>query len=175
MKILLIIALIIAVWHFFYEGIIAPSVRMKLRNRLFCLRDELRRAKSEGIAAEDEEAFWFVHDGINNFLNRLPYLIVEKTKRLREQYNSDEQMRAIIKEHSDKIANLKSPVIRSVFDKTNDVIRDTLMINAGGWFIYIVPLALVVILTGSITRKAKSILLTPKQEIERIMPQQGRA
>lgn len=32
----------IAVVHFVYESIVAPSWRMKLRNELFVLRDEVR-------------------------------------------------------------------------------------------------------------------------------------
>ncbi|MFY3630858.1 hypothetical protein ACOTFH_29860 [Achromobacter xylosoxidans] len=170
MKTLLTIALLLSVWHFLYEGIIAPSIRMRLRNRLFALRDELRRAHAKGISKNDEEAFWFVHDGINNFLNRLPSLTIEKTSRLRTRYRTDARIRTIITEHAEKVASLQDPVIRSVFERTNDVIRDAMMTNAGGWFIYIVPLAFVVVLTSSITRKAKSILLTPKREIERLMP-----
>lgn len=170
MKILLTIGLIIAAWHFVYEGIIAPSIRMHLRNKLFALRDELRAAKAVGIAREDEQAFWFVHDGINNFLNRLPGLTMERTRRLRSAYESDSKLRDTLKAHLDKVLSAEDPVIRSVFDRTNEVIRIAFVTNAGGWFIYIVPLACSILLMGSLTKAAKWVLLAPTSAIERLIP-----
>jgi len=45
MEIAIIVLAGLAVYHFVYEGILAPSFRLKLRFELFELRDELRKLK----------------------------------------------------------------------------------------------------------------------------------
>ncbi|NYT59413.1 hypothetical protein H0A65_10830 [Alcaligenaceae bacterium] len=170
MKALIIIGFAIATWHFIYEGIVAPSIRLHLRNELFKLRDELRAAKHDGLAADDEAAFWFVHDGINNFLNRLSALTIDRSRRLHHIYMTDEEVRATLEKHLQKVLNAQNATIRSVFDRTNDVIGKAMVTNFGGWFIYIIPLAIVIALAGSIGKAAKGMLLVPTAALDKLMP-----
>ncbi|WP_368647982.1 hypothetical protein [Castellaniella ginsengisoli] len=170
MKTLIIIGFVIATWHFIYEGIIAPSIRLHLRNELFKLRDELRAEKNKDLTAEDEAAFWFVHDGINNFLNRLSGLTIERSRRLYHEYINDQEARTTLDNHMQKVMSVENSAIRSVFDRTNHVIHKAMLTNAGGWFIYIIPLAIVMALAGSIARAAKGMLLTPTAALEKLIP-----
>lgn len=176
MKFLLFALAIIALWHFLYEGIVAPSIRMHLRNRLFALRDELRAAKATAaIDPHDEPAFWFVHDGINSFLNRLPALTVSNLARLKRARDSDPNLRASFEDHLDKVLNAKSPAITSIFNRTNDVIQTAMITNAGGWFIYVVPIAICALLMRTAKKVAKATLLTPKPVLDEAMPMAARS
>jgi len=171
MKILLFALAAIALWHFIYEGVIAPSIRMHLRNRLFALRDELRAAHAAGgISREDEQAFWFVHNGINSFLNRLSALTVSNIKRIQRAHDADPKLRAAFEDHLGKVLNAKAPVITSVFGRTNEVIQIGMIVNAGGWFIYLVPIAACALLMQTARKAAKAVLLTPQQVLDRTMP-----
>lgn len=177
MTTLLITGLIIATWHFIYEGIIAPSIRLHLRNKLFALRDEIRAIHLNDIAKQDRQAFWFVHDGINNLLNRLPALTLERSSKLKRAYSMNPALGKALDAHIEKVRSARDPAILDVFNRTNKVIIMVLVTNAGGWLIYIVPIGIVVALAGKVkrltaklSRLGVGLLLTPESTIELVIP-----
>lgn len=170
MKTFLLLFLVAAAWHFVYEGIIAPSIRLHLRNRLFVLRDELRQARIDGIPKEDVNAFSFVHDGINNFLNRLPSLTLERTNALSREYERNAELRHVLDAHVSAVAESRDSRIRSIFHKTNSVIEAAIITNMGGWFIYIVPVALVIAAMSKLSRFAAELIVAPTKDVERFLP-----
>lgn len=170
MKTLILLFLIAATWHFVYEGIIAPSIRLHLRNRLFVLRDELRLAHIDGISQIDEKAFWFVHNGINNFLNRLPSLTLERARALAYEYEKNTKLRHILEEHVNAVKRSNNQRILEVFQKTNSVIELAIITNMGGWFIYIVPIALVLSAMNKLSRLASELVVAPSKDVERFLP-----
>jgi hypothetical protein len=170
MKILILLFVVAGIWHYLYEGIIAPSIRLHLRNRLFALRDEIRDLKISGIDAADEKAFWFVHDGINNFINRLPFLTIERAKILTTEYAHNELLRKTLDEHRDAVLKTKNKGIHNVFLKTNSVIEKAFITNMGGWFIYIVPIALILAAMSKLSSFATELIVAPTKDVERLIP-----
>ena len=171
MKTILLLCLCAAVWHFVYEGIVAPSIRLCLRNKLFSIRDNLRLATIEGLPNGDEKAFWFVHDGINNFINRLPYLTINGTAALAIECERDSRLKALLNEHIDAVMSSSDKRISQAFKDTNLVIEQAFIANMGGWFVYIVPIALVVSAMSKLSKFSARLIVAPTSFIERISPQ----
>lgn len=170
MKTLLLLALILSIWHFIYEFAIAPSIRIHLRNRLFVLRDQLRRAKIDGIRSEDEAAFWFVHNGINNFLNRLPNLTLARAVELEVKYKQHADLRQVLEDHMRALNSSRDSRIVEVFNQTNVVIENAMITNMGAWFIYIVPIAVLVAAMGRLSKIAGDLIMAPTKDVERLIP-----
>jgi len=169
MKTSLLLFLVAVVWHFVYDGIIAPSIRLHLRNQLFILRDELRQVLIDGIPEVDKKAFWFVHGGINNFINRLPGLTIERAIALSEEYENNTKLQQLLDKNIDAVKNSDSR-IKEVFDKVNSVIEVAFIANMGGWFIYIIPVAVVWLVMSNLSRLATNLIVAPDKDVERFLP-----
>lgn len=173
MKYLILLVLFVATFHFVYEAIVAPSLRLKLRNKLFSLRDELRSLKIAGISKEDEQAFWLVHEGINAYINRLPNLTVYGRHKAMAAYREDAELRARVEKRLEVLNNCRNQTITNVLERVALVVEEAFLVNMGGTFVYIVPAALVAVTLGSLKRLAKSLVLTPEKDTPRVVPQQA--
>lgn len=173
MKYIILLMLFVATFHFIYEGIVAPSLRMKLRNKLFALRDELRSIKILGLAKDDEQAFWLVHEGINSYINRLPNLTIYGRHKAMAAYREDAELRTRVEKRLEVLTRCKNKAITDVLDRVTLVVEEAFLINMGGTFIYIVPAAMVIATLGSLKRLAKSLVLTPESDTIRVVPRQA--
>jgi hypothetical protein len=72
MTILILILFAYAVLSFVWDGILAPSIRSKLRYRLFSARDRLRCLKIEHPERLNDETFNSLHESINASIRLLP-------------------------------------------------------------------------------------------------------
>lgn len=136
------IVVLIAIFHFVYDGIVLPSIRLILRNRLFALRDEIRTLKIDPSSQFDKAAFKLVHDGINTYLNRLPQINLGTTARIIESIKHDDQIRKKIEEREQVIKNCDDQDIKDIFYKANRILGYAFVANSGGWFIYLIPIVL---------------------------------
>lgn len=171
MKYLILLILFFATFHFVYEGIIAPSLRIALRNRLFAIRDELRCLKIGGLSVADEKAFWLVHEGINSFINRLPYLTIYGRRAAMEAYRNDADLRARVEQRIEILTGCGNKAITQIFDKASMIVEEAFIVNMGGTFVYIIPGAVLVATLGSLKRLAQSLVLTPERDTFRVVPQ----
>lgn len=167
----ILILAFLAIFHFVYEGIVAPSIRIHLRNRLFSLRDELRSLKVEGIDKQDEHAFWLVHEGINHLLNRLPNLTVERRVRLEVEYEINKELQASVKERMAIIMSCNNKAIKDVFGRTGSVIESAFLTNMGGWFVYILPIAFVFSSISKLSSLASELIATSERDTNWLLPQ----
>ena len=170
MTILILVLTTIAILHFIYEGIIAPSLRMHLRNKLFELRDEARAIKAEGLNPEDEEAFWYTHDGINNLLDRLSWLTLHARITTMHSFRDDPELQALVRKRKAMLDSCKDQRIRDIFNRTSVILEETFNINMGAWAIYLIPIAAVCVSIGSLKSLAASLILTPDQKRDEILP-----
>lgn len=169
----LIIALsLLALLHFFIETVIAPTLRMGLRNKLFGLRDELRSLKIEGLQHCDEEAFWHVHDGINYFINRLPHLTMLNNASAIYAYKNDPELKKRIDQRIRMMEQAADPRLRSIYDRTSHVVEEAFVANMMMWVIYLLPVALTLFLVGGLKKGVKqlasSIIVAPVKDADRI-------
>jgi hypothetical protein len=172
MSTLIIILAALALYHFVYEAIVAPSIRLHLRNKLFVLRDEIRGLKASGnLEVEDGQAFWYVHDGINYFLDRLPSLTLASRSAVEAAYRNNQELRQLVAERKALLERCANPQIKDIFERTALVVEEAFIVNAGGWFVYLVPLAVLLFTIGRLNRLASSLVLTPTKDTQRLLPQ----
>lgn len=151
-----IIAMIIIVtFHFIYDGIILPSIRLHFRNELFASRDSLRNLKINGvIAKEDDIAFSIVEGSINNSLNNLHNLNFSMLRRTPINHE-----RAI--QRLNVVNSAKNPEITNIFNNVSGVMLRVFVANMGGWLIYILPIAILTHYLNKVRLSVKDLLLLP--------------
>lgn len=157
MEYLVILLIVLAFLHFIYEGIIAPSLRLSLRNELFEIRDTLRRENERGLSPADHEAFKIVHDGVSSFLNRVPQMTIHRMVMIKNLYTQDEALRKRAEERIRKINECGNTPIKEALKDANCVLDKALLVNMGAWFLYLVPLLVLMAMLQSVVKKASDL------------------
>lgn len=157
MEYLIVALFFAAVWHFAYQAIWLPTIHMKQRNRLFALRDRLRSYHFDHAEAGHERAFTIAQDGINNCIHSVEVLGLHFQRRIGRRYGNDAAFRERVKERRQALRDANCKEIDDVVDEANEALREIFVFNSGGWFVYIVPVALGVIFYERTVRAAKDL------------------
>ncbi|HRL97833.1 MAG TPA: hypothetical protein PLE22_00125 [Acidovorax sp.] len=166
----IILLSVIAIVHFVYESIIAPSLRMHLRNKLFELRDEVRAVRVEGVDPDDEKAYWYTHDGINNLLDRLSWMTLHARVTATMAYAQDADLQKLVEERKAMLDQCKNRRIHKIFDKTSLVVEEAFVVNMGAWAIYVVPIGVFFSSLGQLKKLVSNLILTPERKREEMLP-----
>lgn len=158
----------ISVLHFVYDGIILPSIRMHLRNRLFILRDELRRLKIEQYESFNERVFDFLHSGLNFYLNRLPLVTLSLRTSLMTEYHSNPGVQREAKIRMELVENCNSQELKNIHKSINEVLDMAYLANMGGWFFYIIPIAIVCMSFSKLSSLISEAFFLPEKTAGRI-------
>jgi hypothetical protein len=171
MDVIILIVVGIAAFHCIYEGILLPSIRMNLRNRLFELRDELRSIKiGDSIDTCDNEAFNLVHDGLNNYLNRLHLVNISLQHRVSRLHREDAEFRAQVDRRRDLMEEAHNHRVKKIAESANTVIMGAFLANSGAWFIYVVPIAFCLFTINKVIALSKELFALPSSAASRLMP-----
>ena len=160
----------IALWHFIYDGIILPSIRWALRNRLFELRDRIRMLAIKDEVQNCEEAYCFVHDSVNVFLTRLHLLTISQAVEISRAIARDAKLRSRIQKRIDMIERCQNQEITDAFQKMDCVLRIALIANSGTWFLYVIPAFVVFLLMSYLTVLIRSLVSLSPSDASRLMP-----
>ncbi|WP_201344631.1 hypothetical protein [Thiohalobacter sp. COW1] len=169
MSYFILVLAFLAILHFIYDGIVLPSIRMHLRNKLFALRDELRQIK---ICDEecDPQVFNLLHDGINRFLNRLHRLTIDRQVQFMREYENDDELRYEIDQRWKLVESCENEDVTRIFEEANDVLRVAYLANMGGWFFYLIPIALIAFSLKKLSNEAREMFVMPNREVDRLWP-----
>jgi len=178
MDILILVLAGLALFHFIYEGIWAPTARMELRNDLFSLRDELRKLRISGDAKCSKEAFEIAHDGINQYINRLHWVTIS-FERTYSRAMKKRDFRDVVKRRTRILGAAENEQLRLIAHRANGVIENAYFANAGGWLPYVLTLALIAFLVSGVRsrfsrlldRRASQVLATPEAKTEKLRTQ----
>lgn len=170
MKILLLLIAAFAIYHFWWEAIVAPTERLALRNRLFVIRDQLRTHEARGIAPADVQAFRHVHDSVNVMINRLSHLTAHNIAQMEFAYRHDAKLRARITERKALLERCEDDVVKGAFMQASRVVREAALVNGGGWAVYLLPAAVTAVAFAEIKNMASAIIAAPKQDADRLLP-----
>ena len=171
MSYLFIIAMVLAAWHFIYDGIILPSIRLMLKNRLFEIRDRLRTHKIKSGNNIDINAFNIVHSGVNNIISRVSHIDIQTNFKIKQALKDNPDLLDKLKKRIDTISSCKDEELKSIFKETNSVVRMAFLANTGGWFIYLLPVALIFVFIKKLSLMAKGIVVLPGSKTTEYIPQ----
>lgn len=181
MDLFIILIVAVSAIHFIWEGIVAPSYRARLRNEMFCLRDELREIKIDERHDCSHDAFEIVHGGINQYLNRLSDIdgrfVYRVNHAMRKAPLSDEVMR-----RKQVLEECKSKELHSIIKKSGDVLEKAFFTNVGAWILLLAPLLVVLTLvllmvlgwshlTQRIAQRFLRLFALPQSKVEKFIPE----
>jgi hypothetical protein len=166
----IIILIGLALIHFVYEGILLPSIRLGLRDRLFHLRDELRALKIRQPEKFDGAAFDIVHDGINNYLNRLPQLTISFQNQFRRFFDANESFREQLKARRQIVDASPNEELKQIVKRADAVLQEALIANSAAWFVYLIPIIVFAVTLHATTSQVKALLSVPAARAANFFP-----
>lgn len=173
MILLFVTVVVLATWHYLYEGLITPTIMASLRNELFALRDEIRMIKIDNpsLRGNDNQVLYYVHDGINFYLERLPFLTLSHLIKAMKVNEKDAKFRKIIDERVKALDLCEDKRIVNIFERSTKVVKTAYIANMGAWFIYLIPIALVIMLLERLKHFVSDLILLPTYEAKELIPQ----
>jgi hypothetical protein len=167
----LIIGLIfLAVMHFIYESIVAPSLRLRVRFELFSLRDELRALKVEHGDRLDDKHFNYLQDSINSIIFILPRIEIFTLAHIRQSVGKDARLNARLTERQKILDDCDIPEMGNIRKRSIDLSIDALGINSGMWVVYILPPMALGAIRKSIARWIKAFISLSEPDLQKIAP-----
>lgn len=158
MEIFIIIVFSMASWHFIYESLIAPNLRLKIRHDLFIERDKLYAIKiSADTQTVDKTAIEIIDQNIKFMKVRMPEITLHSLVQFKKLYESDEKLRSKIDSIELKISSAENNDIKNIDKKLNRIATNAFLVNSGGWLIYILPLAILKAMLTDLIQSAKQI------------------
>jgi hypothetical protein len=146
-----------------------PSIRQHLRNDLFVLRDELRQYRLENPDV-NIKAFNFLSEGINSHLTRLSFFSIGLLARVSKKLREDPKLLATLKEKDQFFIDHSDDALKNLKSRTNKVLDKAVFANMGGWFVYAVPVILLMFFLGLVHSLSKKILMMPPNKVAEFLP-----
>jgi len=158
--------------HFVYEGIIAPSLRLNLRFRLFQLRDELRMLKIRHGSDFDDKHFHYLQDGVNNLLSGLPRIDITLLVRVMNEIASDKQLKQRMDARAKILDDCKLDDARRLRKQSIEIVERALTINSGAWVLYVLPIALAAVCYKSTIKTLRSLTALSQSDFAKVVDEQ---
>ncbi|WP_422139676.1 hypothetical protein [Endozoicomonas sp. ALC020] len=175
MSYIIVAVIFLALWHFVYDGIILPSLRLMLRNRLFKIRDRLRMHKIKSGSKTNISAFNIVHSGINNLISRLPYLDLKVMRDIEQEVDHNPELLHKVKKRIETINECEDEELKEIFRQANLVVGLAFVVNSGAWLIYLIPVAIVLASIQKLNFFAKEFVVLPESKTTEFIPTQKMA
>lgn len=152
---IIIIVGFLALFHFIYEGILAPTMRLKLRHELFELRDSLHKIKLDQLSESDQEIVATIDISINNIIDRMTHINMINIIRMHNEYEKDQAFRKILDDFRNKLAASHNDGIKNIDKELTVSIGKALVANNGALLLYLLPIFLVIRLISNVYRYMK--------------------
>ncbi len=170
-----VVLIFAAVWHLIYENIVAPSLRMGIRNQLFQLRDELRKHyRAKDLSESDREILDFVEGSINRFLNQLAYLSLFDLFGVKRKIETNRILHDRVEKRLEMVKACSNPEVVKIWNKAIHVSIISIGINHGAAAIYILPWISVLIFIQSVTKMIGEIFVLPQYNADELFPEISR-
>lgn len=171
--------IVLAGYHFVYESILAPSSRLALRIELLALRDRLGNLRMEHAGEFEDRHFQPLQDSINTLIVLLPRFGISTLVCVESEIKRNPELRRLAEARTLILDDCRFEDARQVRRASLEIASRALAINAGGWFVYVVPGMLVVATylaahfgvsrcIASILGRIKAVLSLPQSEIEKV-------
>jgi len=169
MATILIIVLALAVLHFMYESLLLPSIRTKLRFRLFGIRDDLRMLMAESGNDLDTKLFHYMQDSINTAVAFLQYIDLKALLQARRIFREDPELCERASKREAMIDACSLEAFQVIKRERSKLFGYALLANSAGFFVYAVPFVIVFLLLCVMLRKLKDHLMYMKCQLYRFI------
>ena len=161
--------LVIPMWHFFWESIVLPSLRLRMRFRLFALRDELRSMRITNPAILEESVFIEAERRINATIQVLPSVDPFVLQRFHKELSADKPLIEKIEKRAAQFEAKAPAQVLQLMDETAKIGLCTAFANSGAWAIYAIPLATAIFLLKKLKLAVREVVTAPPHELEKIV------
>jgi hypothetical protein len=158
MTILINIIFVVAILHFVYESILAPSWRLRLRYRLFALRDELRDIKTTSGDALDDRHYRYLQASINIQLANLYRYDFATFVSAEFKYRTNPRFKKLVDSRSDLLDDCNIPEAKSIRNRSLKSVAAAIAINSVPLCIFLLPIVV-------LTRELPKIIRIPIKKI----------
>lgn len=171
MEYLILGFLALAFCHFFYESIVAPTVRARIRFDLFVARARLNIIKRQNKASFDERHYVHLRDSLNSLINHMYRMELLTAIHALMCVKSDAQLRKVVDARARVLddCNLKS--VKDVRASSLALMAQVIRANCFGWFFFLFPFVYVEVCYTYIRDKLKILLAVPDKSLEYIAPE----
>lgn len=151
-------------FHFIYEGIVAPSLRMHLRYKLFALRDELREmlANSE-VPVDVYQAF---QTQLNTAISTMPNLHLSSLFQSYRAFRADPELSKEMEDERALMRACQNERFKEMQSRFSRISTAVLLTNSAGFLMWVVPAVYVAVCFGKIKRLTLKTLQLPQSRFE---------
>jgi hypothetical protein len=167
----IIVLVALAVFHFVYESILAPSFRLSLRFRLFVLRDEVRQLKIECVRSLNDEHFVFLQDSINGLISILHRFDMASLFGVEFESRKDPEFLKQAEARSRMLDDCKIPRVREIGNQALKIAAEALFVNSGAWVVlFFGPWVVALIGYSEAKKRIRIFASLTGQDFKRISP-----
>jgi len=163
----------LALLHYIYESIMLPSIRLKFRYRMFSLRDDLRRLRVQHGDVLNQKLYHHLQTSLNVTLDNLYRIDLAAFLTVHRRYQTDREFRERVERRArlldELLAECPLPQVLDIRDEQLRVFRRVFLANAGSWFIYLIPAALVLLCFEQLKSFIRKISSIPEYEVTKTL------
>jgi hypothetical protein len=160
--------LVFVTYHFVYESILAPSLRLSLRFQLLVLRDEVRKLKIECGPSLDDKHFLFLQDWVNFLISALNRLDLVSLARAEVESKREPEILKRAQERSKMLDDCNIPRARAIRKQAASIASRALLVNNGAWIIFIAPILICTVGYGNLNLKIKLLTTMSGKDFQKI-------
>ncbi|BCO32864.1 hypothetical protein TspCOW1_29670 [Thiohalobacter sp. COW1] len=86
------------------------------------------------------------------------------------EYENDDELRYEIDQRWKLVESCENEDVTRIFEEANDVLRVAYLANMGGWFFYLIPIALIAFSLKKLSNEAREMFVMPNREVDRLWP-----
>ena len=161
---------LLALFHFVYEAILAPSFRMKLHFELCALRDDLRRLNWTRGRELTRENYAYLDDALLCLDSMLHRFDVGTLTAVRQELARNPELKREVEQRGKVLDGCPMIEAIEIRDGLLRIASRALLINHGAWCIYVLPAVFGCFSLGSARMLIRSAVSVPKSELLRITP-----
>ncbi len=154
----------LSLWHLFYENVVVPSLRLDCRFKLFALRDRLRDLKFNSPIQCEDATFHMLDDSLSWQMDNLPKLNFVLLRKAELRTKAEPDFKKRVDDRCAILRNCQLPEYKKIQMEQAKLTLDMLVLNSGGWAIYLVPVAIVMFMWDGL--KKKTILVSTVRTVD---------
>ena len=165
---------LLALLHFVYESVLAPSFRMRLHFELRALRHELRRLRATAQPFEREQSLCYLDESLTALTSVLHRFDAATLAAVAREIERDPNLREQVEQRRRALDTCGVPELLEARQRILHVATRALIVNHGAWCLYVLPMALGYLSIGNLRRLIRAAVSLPETDLFRIAPSSDR-